>query len=434
VQEGELKLKLSGLFGSLNPLRIDEASGRYLGTDDSVTPGLVAVNEAGMPHAVETDFVSDGGDCASFATCSYAPDRVVAGQLEARAHGLVLATQASLLLRQAALSPDIVRSARRVLSASQSVELPRATRELSLYFETALQRLEFESETHGLDAGHALYGSASFAKGPLHLSFEGKHYRRFFPLLANVSTARAREFSLLSYSAPPTTEALEEDTEFENFNTCTSGGRLSADAAASDRLVLVAALAHYRTWAESGPNEACVIADRFENRVFDGETGFELDSADRSAHGKLTIGGRLDHSAEPQPTPSGEDSDLFYYEVNSRYDLEYPLGGPFELEISGVHRRRYQLVGGPDEPWFEGHQIAGLNLASSWSFAAGFEYNTSGLVPTTYFNGEVRYRPTPASSLSLFVGQRAGALRCVGGVCRVFPPFEGARLDAVVRF
>ena len=434
VQSRELKLKLSGLFGSMNPLRIDEASGRYIGADDSVTPGLVAVAEAGMPHAIETDFVSDGGDCSRFATCTYAPDRVVAGQLEARAHGLVLATQASLLLRQTALSADVVRSARRVVSASQSVELPRATRDLSLYFETALQKLDFDSATRGLDAGHALYASASFAKGPLHLSLEGKHYRRFFPLLANVSTARAREFSLLSYSAPPTTEALDVDTEFENFNTCTSGARLGADADVNDRLVLLGSFAHYRTWAESAPNDACVIADRFENRVLDADAGFELESADGSAHGRLTLGGRLDRSAEPHPTPSGDDSDLYYYEVSTHYELVYPLGGPLGLEFTGVHRRRYQLVGGPDGPWFEGTHVTSLNVAPRWTFAAGFEYDTSGMVPATYFNGEVRFRPTPASSLSLFAGQRAGALRCVGGVCRVFPPFEGVRLDAVVRF
>jgi hypothetical protein len=40
---------------------------------------------------------------------------------------------------------------------------------------------------------------------------------------------------------------------------------------------------------------------------------------------------------------------------------------------------------------------------------------------------------TSASNLSLFVGQRRGAQRCVAGVCRVLPPFEGARLDFTLR-
>ena len=34
----------------------------------------------------------------------------------------------------------------------------------------------------------------------------------------------------------------------------------------------------------------------------------------------------------------------------------------------------------------------------------------------------------------LLLGSTRGGLRCVSGVCRVFPPFEGARLTAVLRF
>ncbi|MEZ4301930.1 MAG: hypothetical protein R3B70_43760, partial [Polyangiaceae bacterium] len=38
------------------------------------------------------------------------------------------------------------------------------------------------------------------------------------------------------------------------------------------------------------------------------------------------------------------------------------------------------------------------------------------------------------SSINLFVGQRRPAIRCVSGVCRLFPAFEGARLELVSRF
>jgi hypothetical protein len=37
-------------------------------------------------------------------------------------------------------------------------------------------------------------------------------------------------------------------------------------------------------------------------------------------------------------------------------------------------------------------------------------------------------------TVNLFVGQRRGAVRCVSGVCRRFPPFEGARLELTSRF
>jgi len=50
-----------------------------------------------------------------------------------------------------------------------------------------------------------------------------------------------------------------------------------------------------------------------------------------------------------------------------------------------------------------------------------------------FFNGQATYKLTSDSNVSLFVGQRRGALRCVSGVCRVFPAFEGARLDLTLR-
>jgi len=41
---------------------------------------------------------------------------------------------------------------------------------------------------------------------------------------------------------------------------------------------------------------------------------------------------------------------------------------------------------------------------------------------------------TSSSSLRLFAGSARGGLRCVSGVCRVFPPFEGVKLTATLRF
>ena len=91
-------------------------------------------------------------------------------------------------------------------------------------------------------------------------------------------------------------------------------------------------------------------------------------------------------------------------------------------------------MGGPEHPWFEGQHLTGVDFAPYLSAAFGAEYSTNPAVPDTYFNGQVAYKITQSSSVSGFVGQRRGALRCVGGVCRIYPAFEGARIDATVRF
>jgi len=434
VRSKDLSLRATAVAGSVNPLRVDPASGRYLGVDPSVTPGLVAVTEAGMPRAVATDFVPDTGDCKTFGTCSYAPDRIFGAQIELSHRSAKLAAQGSQLLRSTPLSNDVVRSADRITTGSASFELADLAGHGGAYLEAALQDLRHgDGSAPKLALGQALYLSVNALAGPVTLLFEGKHYRRFFPLLANVSTLRAREFSMLAASAPPTTEALFIDTAYEGFNTCVTGGRLRSDVALSRIVSVYGWAGYYHTFAESVANESCEVSKQTRNRVLDTALGVELHSRDRRSKMDISIGSRFDDADRDLPTAQGP-THVFYREVYTRHQGTWFLGGPFALELQGWHRRRHQTLGGPGAPWNEGDELIGLDYAPHWSFAAGFSYDTNPAVPPTYFNGQIAYRLSSDSSLSLFAGQRRGALRCVGGVCRVFPPFEGAALDLTLRF
>ena len=90
----------------------------------------------------------------------------------------------------------------------------------------------------------------------------------------------------------------------------------------------------------------------------------------------------------------------------------------------------------------EGQNLLALNYNPSFSFIFGFEHTTREGFPNTYFNGAIAYRAKSRErwyhkvfeSVRMFIGQRRAALRCVGGVCRVFPAFEGARIEVVSRF
>ena len=39
-----------------------------------------------------------------------------------------------------------------------------------------------------------------------------------------------------------------------------------------------------------------------------------------------------------------------------------------------------------------------------------------------------------ANAIRIFYGAMKGGVKCSGGVCKFFPPFEGFRMDAIVRF
>jgi hypothetical protein len=434
LRAGAARIKLTLLGGSLNPLRIDEASGRYLGVDPSVTPGFLAITEAGMPRAISTDFVPSSGDCARFGTCSYAPDRVVAGQIELSLPDVTFGTQASVLIRSAALAPDAVRSADRITTASQSFDLPMLGKHGSLYLETALQKLSHDGANEpSLPLGYAIYGTASWVEPRFSLLLEGKHYRGFFPLAANVSTARAREFSLLQYSAPPTTEELWNDTELGNFNTCVSGGRVKGEAHVSRAHSVFAWVGHYRTFSESASDAECDTQASRENRIWDLAVGIDARPAHRRARYDITSGTRFDDSERELTGPDGA-THAFYRELFLRYDVSEPLGEKFSLELQGVHRRRRETVGGPAEAWLEGQHSTAIDWGQRLSVALGVEYDSRPDVPHGYLNAMLAFRPSNSVSLSLFAGQRRGSLRCVGGVCRIYPPFEGLRLDATLRY
>ena len=429
----DVRVKLTALAGAMNPLRFDESSGRYLGVHTSVTPGFLALTEAGMPRAIATDFVPEAERCAHFGTCSYAPDRIVAGGAELALGTITFGTQGSLLVRTDALSPDIVRSAQRIFTASQSVEVFRIGEHGTAYVEGAVQKLVHPSGTPDLAPGHAVYVAATWVEPRYSVLAEGKHYRRFFPLLANVSTARAREFSAVQYSTPPTTEEVWTDTELEGFNTCVTGGRLRPAVHFDRTRSVYAWLGHYRTYAESVANERCEVSAENENRVWDAAVGFDLGFAERKGRADLSVGTRFDDAGRALPTSAGA-THVFYRELSVRYDVHAPVAREVGLELAGVHRRRRQTVGGPEEPWFEGQHTTGIEWGERLGVALGVEYDTRPGIPSQYLNGHVTFRPSDALVLGLFAGQRRGSLRCVGGVCRVYPSFEGARLDATLRF
>ena len=429
-RRGDSKLKLTALGGSLNPLRIDEASGRYLGVQGNVTKGFLALTEAGMPRAVDTAFTPLSSDCQTSGTCSFAPDRLLAGQIEIAFSKATLATQASLVARQPALTQDTSRSASRVFTASQSIDAPNFAAHTSGYFEAALQRLSGDNTP---DTGYALYGSVSFVARLFTLQAEGRHYRRFFPLSANVSASRAREFALLAVSAPPTTEEIWNDTQFGGLNTCVSGGRVKGEAYATRTYSVFAWLAHYRSYAESVSNDNCDTARENENRIWDAAIGVNAHLRSEPARYQIYAGTRFDDTARSLSGPTGP-TEVYYRELYLRYNVSQPLAGPFTLELQGLHRRRRESVGGPSDRWFEGQHSTAIDWGEHLSAAIGVEYDSRPGTPLGYVNAMLSYRPSSALSFALFAGQRRGALRCVGGVCRVYPAFEGVRLDATLRY
>ena len=83
----------------------------------------------------------------------------------------------------------------------------------------------------------------------------------------------------------------------------------------------------------------------------------------------------------------------------------------------------------------EGTFYLGVNLPPAWSFKAQLDYLTEDNSTHETFPGAfVQLKPDAASLVRLFVGRSKGGLKCSGGVCRIFPDFEGVKLETTLRF
>jgi hypothetical protein len=117
-------------------------------------------------------------------------------------------------------------------------------------------------------------------------------------------------------------------------------------------------------------------------------------------------------------------------------DLHLPIYGPHSIEVS-ARRESYE------QPEF-GVEYSIMQVVSTYSFAPwlGLSYSFEqsdqpGPNPATrgnFHSAEVIYRFMSGSYAKIFVGSSRGGLKCAGGMCRTFPPFEGVKGEVTLRF
>ena len=444
---------LTVVAGLANPSRVDEATGRALFLSKPV-----AGDSAG-PQPL------------------FGSDRIVGAQIQAgRGLPVVLSTHAARLTRCApyrydaggrvidgaldapfgSCDPSDTRSwlssvpdglgpainATEIGTAGQSIEVPSLWKHGSLYIEAAVQHRDHDGSL-ALDPhpnGNALYGSMSTDIGPVTNTLEIKSYRNFYPLAGAVNATNATEFSNIFYSNPPTAEPITQDAFTGYFNACVDGGRLRTDVRTSDTFLFYGTGTYAHTKSEA-PGGGCdehghtvtsaANPDTVQSNVWDGTGGIEWRFDSDRSH-LFASGGARDDARVAGPS--------LYKEFHVEYAFTKHIKGPYSIELAGRHRLRREetknirSATGSEEFWREGENYTALKIAPKWVVSQGFEYMTLAGFPTYYVNGSLLYRFTEGSNLRLLVGQQRGGLKCVSGVCKVFPPFSGARAEVTVRF
>ncbi len=456
---GKMRLGVVLLAGFTNPLRVDEVSGRQLTQRGS---GLEGAMFPLAPAPRSTFYLPE-------ARPSFATDRILGGRIEHGVKEVQVSIQSAYLTRTGADFYERLdlnaptRSVREVINSSVGLNLPNLADHGSFYVEGALQHLEdpyvsagtsaeFQREQRAfvgrLSSGKALYGLLTLFKGPVTVNLEGKHYDRFYPMMASVAPGTS-EFLPLQYNGVPTTEPIWSDVQYNAFNACVTGGRARADVKAHQRLLVFASLGGYVSHSErvttcgqqqESDDEGNVLPPRGKSReirnvIWDPWVGFEWNAADNRSHVYASGSSRWDSTSEPEIYAGIEEPTRTFYReyYHIRYDAVAKVVGPWSLQTAGFHRYRFK----PEQkstPWFEGENYLSLLFAPKLTLAFGYEYTTVFGSHKNYFSGQVLYRHTTDTIVRLFAGQSRPALRCVSGVCRQFPAFEGVKLEAVLRF
>lgn len=480
-------LSVTALAGQANPLRIDDESGRLLTGDGS--PLFF-----GFPTAEDFRFYSfdeqgNSGYTTVGARPSYLEDTIYGLSVEAGPRQVLFGAHASFVRRKsysdararcestgqlgcASLFPtfatnNVSRLHDAILTASGSVRVPNIFGHGDLYAEAAVQHNADGRATDVGDdgtltrvpdlTGYGIYLTGSVRGGPVSVTLEGKHYRSLLPLSGNINadgaadpTFAAPEFDTVAYNQPPNADTFYQEP-IGSPNVCITGGRAKVDYRATDTLSAYAWLGYYVSQSEVNANNTQCAADdpTTETHTFDAATGGDIVFDKGKSHLKAWVGARNTARAEPTTSVNlGGESDAFYREGYLRYDVAKHLAGDFTLVSQGFHRHRYEPTLSPDW-WNEGENYLALRWAPYLSFIFGFEYlgrRGCSADPETgtcfYFSGGLQFKAAKKEhplemlfdTVNVFVGQRRGAIRCVAGVCRPFPPFEGAKLELTSRF
>ena len=518
---GDLRFGATLFGGQLNPLRVDETSGRRL--HGAGSPLFFGFPVAGN---LQTYDISQPGIVRSFIDLpqpSYIEDTAVGGRLELGTRWFSVSANTAVLLRKSyaedklrclqkladaggddstiAVGDPVLRGLcasrypdfsttdpskkhNRIVNVSGAVNVPSLAKHGDLYVEVAGQHMgdgQVTALAKGAPvrednlAGYAIYANASITGGPVSVSLEGKHYRNFFPLSAHIDTVTpgvaAPELALVTFSQPPTAEPIyTQIVGGGSPGVCVTGGRGRVDYRFDRHTSVYAWLGRYASWSEkpAALDNGCEVTAAQRTDTWDTAVGADLGLNQSRSHLNAWVGARstdqepaLDARGRVASTAPG-DLPTFYREGYVRYDVVKHLTGPLSLQFQGFHRHRYEPLLSPD-PWTEGENYTALQWSPHFSFIFGYEYlirqdcqpaRSATLSEEArasksvchYVNGGVQWRASGDgtgakkvlgqlfNSVNLFVGQRRAAIRCVSGVCRQFPPFEGARLEITSRF
>ena len=135
-----------------------------------------------------------------------------------------------------------------------------------------------------------------------------------------------------------------------------------------------------------------------------------------------------------------ETDSLIYYYTNGRTiygqaNLSYPLSKRFSLEADF----KAKWFAGRNLDYYERRSFLSFFYSPHWILTVFFDQTDDPEIlffkkKRDWWGGQIEIRFTQGNAVRIYYGANKGGVKCSGGVCKFFPPFEGLRIDALLRF
>jgi peroxiredoxin len=260
-------------------------------------------------------------------------------------------------------------------------------------------------------SGRGLYFESEIHLGQLSLLLELKDYREFN----------------FEYSRPPLLESEELDVLADQFD----GERtdVSAVSARLDYYVPGSATLFY--------GKFLYLKDDPDRHILYGSYNREIRHLFAGIEKKFGPGGYINGLAgwrvesDTSIAFMSTDGRTLHYQLNA----SWPIARSFSLEADWKHK----VFDGEYLDYSEVRSYLSLHKSPRWVATIFYEWTDNPAIiffakKKTWWAGQLEVKFGKAHSVRLFVGSTKGSTKCAGGVCHVFPPFEGVRLEAVLRF
>jgi peroxiredoxin len=133
------------------------------------------------------------------------------------------------------------------------------------------------------------------------------------------------------------------------------------------------------------------------------------------------------------------DSLVYYYTRGKTFHYQFNLSYPLTSRLSLEADMQGKEFRGEHLDYYERRSFFSIHYSQRWVLTFLFDRTSDPQVlffkdKKNWFGVQVEIKFSQANAVRLFYGAMMGGVKCSGGVCKFFPPFEGFRLDALLRF